>query len=114
MNKITVLFAAVALTCLVGCSKAPDPQQIKTDLIGQTIESIGGAGWQFVSLDEIQQLTINNKNAKGDALEYDVDMALKDIRTGQQYRANLLIAYRKNDGAYKMAAISRKSFEAAK
>lgn len=109
-NKVLVCAALAAFVLLVGCSKSPDTEQIKTDLIGQTMGSMFG-GWKFESLSEFQELKINNKKQQGELIEYDISMRLKDTNSGKEYRAEALRVYKKVDGAWKIASISRKSFE---
>ena len=110
MSKVKVFVAVAVIMLMVGCSKAPDTQQIKTDLIGQTMGSMFG-GWKFESLAEFQELTINNKNQQGDIIEYDVNMLLKDTNSGKMYRAESMIVYKKIDGSWKIASVSKKSLK---
>lgn len=86
--------------------KSPDEQQIKIDLIGQTMGT-----WKFSSLAEILELKIISKKLQGDISEFDVDMVLQDTQRHIAYSAKALISYRKVNGAWKIVSISKKSFE---
>ena len=94
---------------IIGCSKDPNINQIKADLIGQTIGEFLN-NYKFNSLEGIQEFIINNKNKQGNIIEYDVSLRMSDT-IGKKYRANILIVYRKAEKSWKIASISTKLFE---
>jgi hypothetical protein len=108
----------VRKTTLENYSASLDPEQIKADLIGQTMEGpkgmFGSGWWKFGSLSEFQEVTINDKKQAGGLIEYDVNMRLKDINSANEYLVEALITYKKVDGVWKIASVSKKSFEQAR
>jgi len=108
-RNVSVFVVVVLILLLVGCARVPDSQQIKADLIGHTMGSMVG-GWEFVSISEFQEFTINDMSRASNIIEYDIEMLLEDIDNGKRYRANALVVYRKTDGKWQIVSIHQKSF----
>jgi hypothetical protein len=113
MNRGTSFLLVALMVLMIGCSRAPDEQQIKADLIGHRMGSVFGGGWNFSSLTEFQELTIINKNQQGNLIEFDVNMLLKDSSSGKLYHAESIVVYKKSNGKWELASISKKSLKPA-
>lgn len=64
----------VVSTGFIGCSRAPNAEQIKADLIGERM-----GNWTFASPSEILELNINSQKKQGQLIEYEISMKLQDI-----------------------------------
>jgi hypothetical protein len=109
-NKILVFAVMAVMILIVGCSKAPDSEQIKADLIGHEMGDMGKS-WKFDSLSEFKELAIKNKMQQGDIIEYDINMRLKGVRSGGEVIVEALVEYKKVDGSWKIVSISMKRYE---
>ncbi len=110
-RKVLICLIVAVIGLLAGCSRTPEANQIKRDLIGQTMKSIDGLIWKFNDLSEFQEFRINSRVQQGEMIEYGIGMRLKDATSGRQYLADVLIVYRKSDGAWKLASILNKSLK---
>lgn len=109
-NSILVILIILIIITIIGCSKNPDINQIKADLIGQVIGNLLN-NYKFESVESIQELIINKKNNQNDIIEYDVNILMNDFISEEQYRANLLLVYRKTGGSWEIVSLSTKLFE---
>lgn len=80
----------------------PTVDQIKSDLLGKYI----GESWYFAALREFLEFNINNVSDKGDILEYDVSMRLKDYDSQLIYQAKVLIVYKKANDVWQFISVS--------
>ncbi len=111
---ITTAFLVI-ITIIGGCSGTPDSNQIKADLIGQSMRDISTSqGWFFESPSEFKEFTINNKHKKGKLLEYNITMLLQELKTGKQFRAQALIIYRKEGSEWQLINIVSQSLQEIK
>lgn len=72
----------------------PDIEEIKADLIGETVP-----GWQFDALSEIQKATIVKATYGSDMLEYIIDLKLSGINNPETdiHDAQILVTYYLDD-----------------
>ena len=118
MKKLLIiLLVAVSTVTAIGCespiqmqTQEPSVEQIKADLLGQTLTSGGASIWQFAALSEYEDFKVNNKLSEANALEYDVSMELKDIPTDTHFIADVLIVYKKNNGKWELTSLVTKKF----
>lgn len=106
--SIRIILATIFLMLAVACNVplgSPNAEKIKADLIGKQTPNVF-FGWRFESLSEFESFKIIETNSSGDAVEYKVDVGLKDVNTGKQYSANLMINYRKENGEWKLIYVT--------
>ena len=110
--KYALLMAILLIVFIASCGGGtPTTDQVKADLLGQTMGNIFSGGWKFESLAEFEELKIVNKRQESNVLEYEVDMRLRDIDKGNLYIAEALIVYRKTGDTWQIASISKKSLQ---
>lgn len=105
-QKWYVWSSVVLLLQLGACSKPPDADQIRADLLGRTMGDIVQGGWEFESLSEFEDVRIITSKREGGVIEFDVYMRLRDSRTGDQFDAEALVSYRKRGGDWEFAAVA--------
>ena len=106
------VFLTLALvTCLVivntGCdifSPEPGIEQIKSDLIGETLEQ-GYLTWHFHALSEFKEVTIVDRIREANTIEYDVSLELQDAFSGEPYIADILMIYQKSGTRWELFSI---------
>ena len=118
MYKRMLLTIAI-LTCLVlvnvGCdivSPEPDIEQIKSDLIGETLTQ-KDLTWHFHALSEFQEVIILDRLREADTIEYDVALELKDVFSGKQYTADILMIYQRSGTRWELFSILTMLLESA-
>jgi hypothetical protein len=99
------------IICLVTTSAAchlvspePDVEQIKSDLIGETI-SQGEMSWYFAALSEFKEVTIVDKIREGDTIEYNLTLELQDVFTEKMYTAEILLIYKRSGTSWGLFSI---------
>ncbi|UCG55255.1 MAG: hypothetical protein JSV32_03310 [Dehalococcoidia bacterium] len=112
-----MLLTLAILTCLIivngGCDiVAPEPglEQIKSDLIGETLTQ-KDLTWHFHALSEFQEVIIVDQLREADTIEYDVSLELKDVFTGRQYTADILMIYQRSGTSWELFSILTMSLE---
>src|SRR3972149_11942251 len=116
-----LLTIVLLLSCFsfTACSKIPDTEQIKADLIGQGLTSILSMEygmsqvipvWEFHSISEFQDFSIKSIQQWDETVEYDVTMRLKELTSNQSFLADALITYRKTDSGWELISIRTKLF----
>ncbi|MFC1953429.1 hypothetical protein ACFLWR_04790 [Chloroflexota bacterium] len=121
MKKLLLwLLVPILIVYSVGCDELsgvsvqtvePSVEQVKADLLGHTLTSRGVQIWEFAALSEYEEFDINNKLILADALEYDVSMKLIDFPTGNHFRADILIVYKKDGSKWELVSLVTKVFE---
>lgn len=94
------IIAATMLILSAACAKLPPAEQVKADLIGQVI-----GNWRFDSPSEFQEFTVTDRGEQGDVAEYKISVLLKDSKQ-QNYKADLTVNYRKQDGNWVFASVT--------
>lgn len=103
MGKRT-LSALLAVVVSTACSeRLPDADQIKSDLIGQTVGNVIFR-WRFESLNEFESFAITNQERTGDVVEYTANVILTEPRGRSS--ATLTIVYRLEDNGWSLASVS--------
>ncbi len=106
-----VVIIIVAVVMISACSREPDIEQIKSDLIGQKISSpLFRQYWYVESLSEFKTFQITNKTKQSDILEFDVAIDLEGIRT-KAPGTIAKVVYKKTDGKWKLASVSAVSLK---
>lgn len=106
MKKFVLLLLTVATVIISSCSKEPDAEKIKADLIGQRIEMGGLNTWSFDSMSEFKNFEILSKQKNKHLLEYEVRIHLIDSR-GNSRVVKARIVYHKENGNWKFRVINR-------
>ena len=104
---ITLVVLIGLVTVNVGCdlvSPEPSIEQIKSDLIGETI-SRGDMSWYFAALSEFKEVTIVDKIREGNTIEYDVTLELQDIFTDKMYTAEVLLIYQRSGTNWELFSV---------
>ena len=99
------------LVLVGGCSQPPTADEIQSDLIGQKMKINFLWTWEFKALSEFVDFEITGKRPQNDLIEYDVEMHLQEMQTGEQYRVKALVVYRKENGVWKIISITNKDME---
>jgi hypothetical protein len=97
-----------------GCdivSPEPSVEQIKSDLIGETITQ-GNTTWHFHALSEYKDVTIVNRIREGNTIEYDIAIELQDIFSGTQYEADILMIYQRSGTSWELFSVLVMSLKA--
>ena len=82
-------------------NSAPSEEQIKKDLIGKKL----GSCWNFDSITEFEEFKIEQKDDRGDLVEYTASMRLRGISYGKAI-AKARIAYRKQDSQWTLVSVT--------
>ncbi len=80
----------------------PDAGQIQADLIGSYLKWHDEDIWYFAALSEFDNVTINNKTSKGNAIEYDVTMLLKDFDLERYFILDVFLVYKNVDTRWQL------------
>jgi hypothetical protein len=106
-----IILILVTLICLVsiniGCdivSPEPSIEQIKSDLIGETITQ-GTLTWHFHALSEFQEVNIVDRIRQGNTVEYNVTLELEDLFSKNQYEAEVLLIYQRSGTSWQLFSI---------
>jgi len=112
MTRILSILCFLAGFLIAGCQPStPSEEQVKADLIGQTMGDPFSFSWKFESLAEFEQLEITDRRQQGNLLEYDVHMRLRDTNMDRFYTANTVIAYRRTNNRWDLVSVSRGSLQ---
>ncbi len=88
-----ICLGTVYISCDV-ISPEPGIEQIKSDLIGETLTQ-ADLTWHFHALSEFIKVTIEDKIREADTIEYDVSLQLQDVFTGKRFTAEILMIYQR-------------------
>jgi hypothetical protein len=72
----------------------PDKDQIQADLIGSYFSQGEEQVWYFAALSEFDNVSINDKITRGDAIEYDVTFLLKDFELEKHFILEAFLVYK--------------------
>lgn len=108
MKYIYYVLILGSILILNSCTKEPDIDTIKGDLIGKHLsikdcEDCRDRGWTFSSLSDIEAFVVLDKKRKGDILEFNTKLTIKHSLIS----ANIL--YRKESGKWKLILIQSKA-----
>ena len=94
------------ITILIACALAvsvcaSEVDQLKTDLIGQTM---GGRekSWKFQSVDQIKELVIKNKTEDSQKRVYTIALRLQAAGSADKYAAEAKAEYRKTPSGWQI------------
>jgi len=107
-KKLTVLLLAMFLLFSCGYfAKTPDENQIKSDLIGQTMKFSNTFSIEkFTSLNNFKEFIIKNKSEQGDIIEFDISMIYEDTVNGTTDSIEAKIVYKKSDSKWNIVSIT--------
>ena len=81
----------------------PDEEQIQADLVGSNLRWKGGDEvWYFTALSEFDNVSINNRISRGDAIEYDVTFLLKDFELEKHFILEAFLVYKVYDNKWQL------------
>ena len=106
MKKFVFLLLAAITVIFSSCSREPDVEKIKADLIGQRLEMGGLSSWRFDSMSEFEDFEILSTLKNEYLLEYKVRLKLGDTN-GKTYAGEARTVYRKESGKWKFSLINR-------
>jgi hypothetical protein len=86
---------------LAFCAHAAEEDQLRSDLIGQTI---GGREkcWKFQSVEQIRELVIQNKNEDSQKRVYTLSLRLQATKSSKPYEAEVRVEYTNSPAGWKM------------
>lgn len=98
---------------LVVPAQTPTAEQIKSQLIGQTM---GGRHrcWKFQSTDQIKELTIKDKTEKANQCTYIIALRLQATNAPAQYTAEARVTYSKTAAGWTLNQVGLLSIEKMK
>lgn len=98
-------FATVTAFFMIGCTRPPDAERIKADLIGQYISSGGGikSNYEVSSMSQFQSFMIKDSKQQGNIIEYRISVVLKGEE--EPIEGEVHVTYRKESGDWKLAAV---------
>lgn len=117
IKKIFILVLLISIVTLAGCAsereikvndiplqaEEPDEEQIQADLVGSNLRWKGGEEvWYFTALSEFENVSVNNKLTRGDAIEYDVTFLLKDFELEKHFILDAFLVYKLIDYKYQL------------
>ena len=84
-------------------AEEPDEEQIQADLVGSNLRwKSGEEVWYFTALSEFDNVSINNKIARGDAIEYDVTFLLRDFELQKHFIMEAFLVYKLFDTKWQL------------
>ena len=84
-------------------AEEPDEEQIQADLVGSNLRWKGGEEvWYFTALSEFDNVSINNKITRGDAIEYDVSFLLRDFELEKHFILEAFLVYKLFDNKWQL------------
>lgn len=117
IKQICILAFVISAVTLTGCvseqevkvndnsiqAVEPDEEQIQADLVGSNLRWKGGDEvWYFTALSEFDNVSINNKISRGDAIEYDVTFLLKDFELEKHFILDAFLVYKIFDNKWQL------------
>ena len=109
LKQIFILVLVISAVTFTGCAsdreikvnnipvqaEEPDDEQIQADLVGSNLRWKGGEEvWYFTALSEFDNVSINNKITRGDAIEFDVTFLLKDFELEKHFILDAFLVYK--------------------
>lgn len=108
LKRIFILIILIMTFTITGCvsereirvsdipvkAEEPDEEQIQADLIGSYFRWNDEQVWYFAALSEFDNISINNKITKGNALEYDITFLLRDFELETHYIMDVFLVYK--------------------
>ncbi|MFC1946526.1 hypothetical protein ACFLXY_01250 [Chloroflexota bacterium] len=109
LKQIIILVLVISAVTFTGCAsdreikvnnipvpaEEPDEEQIQADLVGSNLRWKGGEEvWYFTALSEFDNVSINNKLTRGDAIEFDVTFLLKDFELEKHFILDAFLVYK--------------------
>jgi hypothetical protein len=105
MKKLSFVFLLVVLSVYItGCSKTPDVENIKGDIIGKIVKLNSSQNYSFASLSDCKEIKIINQTQNGAIIEYNTEMQLNAPRGGT-FTLKAKIVYRKEEGNWKLLSL---------
>jgi hypothetical protein len=103
-RRLTILLLAAGAFGLSGSLPAAEADQLKADLIGQTM---GGREkcWKFQSIDQIKELVIKNQTEDATKRVYTVALQLQASEISPRYAAEARVEYTKTGTAWKIKQV---------
>jgi len=117
LKQIIILIVVISAVTFTGCAsdreikvnnipvqaEEPDEEQIQADLVGSNLRWKGGEEvWYFTALSEFDNVSINNKITRGDAIEFDVTFLLKDFELEKHFTMDVFLVYKLNDTKWQL------------
>jgi hypothetical protein len=117
LKQIFILVLMISAVIFTGCAsereikindvqiqaEEPDEEQIQADLVGSNLRWKGGEEvWYFTALSEFDNVSINNKISRGDAIEFDVTFLLKDFELEKHFILDAFLVYKLNDNNWQL------------
>jgi len=117
LKQIYVMVLVIVILTFAGCTsereikvndipftvEEPDEDQIQADLVGSNLRWKGGEEvWYFTALSEFNNVSINNKITRGDAIEYDVTFLLKDFELEKHFILDAFLVYKLIDNTWQL------------
>ena len=126
LKKILVFVMVISAFTVTGCAsereievneiqiqaEEPDAEQIQADLVGSNLRWKGGDEvWYFTALSEFDNVSINNKLTRADAIEYDVTFLLKDFELEKHFILDAFLVYKLTNNKYQLRSYLVTNFE---
>ena len=117
LKQIFILVLMISAVIFTGCAsereikindvqiqaEEPDEEQIQADLVGSNLRWKGGEEvWYFTALSEFDNVSINNKISRGDAIEFDVTFLLRDFELEKHFILDAFLVYKLNDNNWQL------------
>ncbi|HMJ65377.1 MAG TPA: hypothetical protein VK615_08490 [Candidatus Binatia bacterium] len=104
MKRISCLIILMAATALAFSAQTSEVDQLKADLIGQTM---GGRekSWKFQSADQIKELTIKSKVEEPQKRVYTIALKLQAEKASGKYAAEARVEYAKAVSGWKVKQV---------
>ena len=117
LKQIIILVLVISAVTFTGCAsdreikvnnipvpaEEPDEEQIQADLVGSNLRWKGGEEvWYFTALSEFDNVSINNKLTRGDAIEFDVTFLLKDFELEKHFILDAFLVYKLNENKWQL------------
>lgn len=117
LKQIFILVLVISAVIFTGCAsdreikvnnipipaEEPDEEQIQADLVGSNLRWKGGEEvWYFTALSEFDNVSINNKLTRGDAIEFDVTFLLKDFELEKHFILDAFLVYKLNENKWQL------------
>ena len=117
-KRIIILVFAIFAVTFTGCAsereikvkdvqiqaEEPDKEQIQADLVGSYLRWGEDEVWYFAALSEFDNVSINNKITRGNAIEYEVTFLLRDFELEKHFIMDVYLVYKIHD--YKWQFVS--------
>jgi len=84
----------------------PSAEQMQRDLLGKTITDPTLGEWEFESLSEFIDFSIESQKVTDSRAEFVIDMLLEDIHDGLQYNGEATVVYTKVNGQWRLSDVS--------